>query len=354
MEQAVRGSLARNGRRRGPDLGERLVAPAGVSRTHSFRRPISRSSRGRKQRMKILIIGGNVEALAANYILAERGHDPTIVIEPSFRVDRNSFTHGPWRPVGASPLLMDLLGDLDLDFSDYKSEIGALDSPEILSVEAAIESKIGVDDLHLFPELRAAVAGRPMRELSFDRQAFFSELAGVASVETEAVRADSVSFSGGRIVWARLGKWASPHAFDLAIVTAPPRVWDPGCEARDRIMTEVVNAPTNLLPFDLVEGGGRGGLETITWRDGTAIVESSGRGLPNLPLLLGVEPAEDRAHPTLMTGNPGYRIGSSVRIRHEIGDVNILPHGALAIGRSATGKSQTLSGVLEAIADLVG
>jgi hypothetical protein len=298
--------------------------------------------------MKILIIGGNVEALAANHLLAELGHDPTMMIEPSFRADRNSFTHGPWRPVGASPLLISMLGDLDLDFSDYKSEIGALDGSEIVGVDDA--PAIRLENLRMFPEFRAAAAGRPLRELRFDRKAFFSELAAVASVETEAVRTELVTFSGcGRGAWA----WPDgPIPFDLAIVTAPPRVWDPGCEIWDRLLTEIVNAPTKFLPFDLIEGGGVDGLESITWRDGSAVVESSGP-LPDLDRLFGIGPAEGRAHPIFETSDPKYRIGSSVRIRHEIGRVGMVPPNGFALGRAATGESQTLSEVLEAVADLV-
>jgi hypothetical protein len=312
-----------------------------------------------------LIVGGNVEALVANHILVDLGYDPKIVVGAANT--QNSFVFGPWRPVGASPVLASVLDDLGIEYAEHNCNIGAAgvegEGSEILDVETAIERELQTVKFDRFPEFRAAVAGRPARELTFDRAAFYRELSMTASLDTEALRIDSVRLDPCGSVMTRteglaLGRYGFWYP-DLVIVTAPPRVWDPGHEVLDFSVTEVLRAPSELLPFDLIELGGASGFETVTWRNGNAMVETSGRGLPDLdelPRMLGVDKAIgfDAETSSFEVGGTRYRIGTTSRVRREVGDVSKLPSNTLALGRAATGEPQTLSQVAEQIADLIG
>ena len=302
--------------------------------------------------MKILIIGSNVEALAANYVLADQGHDPKIITNRLRPQGHNAFVHGPWTHTGASPLLAAMLDDFDLEVESYELS-SALYGSDLLDYDHPATGPevdpLTVDRVHFgagalvsvagYPDLERVASGKRAREgLSFDRSAFFSELAATAGLGRNAVRAKLVNLGDGEIQLQ--GSVSYFESFDrLLIFTGAPGALATA-EPDPTLLITVDGADSRHVRYDSVYVQGSP-VRRVTTQGGETMAEVDDDLDAVIPALRGVfgPGASLRTRSVIPLGN-GQHFRSS------------LPRGVHAIGTAATGTDKTISDVIEIVHDL--
>lgn len=167
--------------------------------------------------MKILITGHGIDALVANYVLADLGYSPTIVT-PHPLADAIMFTHGPWRHTGSSKLLVSMLEDLELEHEEYAMTV-ALDGEDWSgkrAIKAMAKSTHTLFDR--FPDIKRTLNGDDQGQW-FEREKLVHELRSIASLPDAAIhaRVSGVSNSGLSLLADR-----EYLDFDHVIVTDVP------------------------------------------------------------------------------------------------------------------------------------
>lgn len=173
--------------------------------------------------MKIVILGNDIEALVANYVLADLGFSPTMAARRLPNPNHNLFAHGPWRHTGDSPLLAQMLEDLELDYSEYELET-ALDGQDRRSGTWPV-------DVSQYPDCVRGRKRGTRKGLAFNREEFFSALCDVASVDLEMVLFDG----------------DSPALACDKLITTRPEILTEECE----LMITIEGADNRLCRFNV-------------------------------------------------------------------------------------------------------
>lgn len=135
---------------------------------------------------QIIISGYGIDALVANYVLADLGYSP-IIVTPHPNAQSTMFANGPWRHTGSSPLLAQMLEDLGMDFESYSLSV-SLDGEDWTARQAKrLLRKSTHTIFDRFPDIKRILGG-DSHGYAFDREQLVFELRANASLPESAHR----------------------------------------------------------------------------------------------------------------------------------------------------------------------
>lgn len=294
--------------------------------------------------MKVLITGHGIDALVANYVLADLGYSPTIVT-PHPTADAIMFTHGPWRHTGSSPLLARMLEDLELEHEEYSMTV-ALDGEDWSGRRAISAMQTSQHTLFdRFPDIKRTLDGGD-QGIFFDAGKLVQELREIASLPDAAIKGRPIMVRDSKMWYSNMhGDPGCAIAsrlveFDHMIVTDRPTLdllsIDSGVQmpANDQAVYKIKDASFSGKRFD-VNYYADGIVVRVTTRGDITYVQTRGHATDRVIAQFG---GKRMGHESLIRGLDVERC--------EPTSIS-LPQGVRLLGSATTGIDQTISDVMD-------